>query len=317
MQDTNNEMNIEQLCDLWLEYIYDHVKKSTYNHYCRLVRVHIREYFKGRDIHELTFPEIQKFIQHLKKCGNTRRKCGLAPKSINDILVVLRGMMEFAQLYGYEDIKIPHIRLLRVPPKPVQVFREQDYQKLLSYASKDITLSKLGLLICMYTGIRLGEVCSLKWSDLDFEGQMLSIERTIYRTNRLEGGETPKAKTKVVIAEPKTWLSHRKIPLSKSLSPILETISCAYPDNAYVLTGTTRPMEPRTYQYQYRKHLEACGIDYINFHCIRHTFATRCVEQGCDIKSLSEMLGHASTGVTLQKYVFASYEQKKQFVDRL
>lgn len=314
-------ITVNELGEQWLQYIFFHVKYSTYAQYERIVKVHISSYFYNVKANELSFEILQQYTQYLSTSGNKKKKCGLSPKTINDILLVLKAMLNYLSLFDTKKFQFPSIQLLRVPSKSVSVFDEIDYQTLQKYLQKDINLSKLGILICLYTGLRIGEICALQWKNIDLNRELLYVNQTVYRIKNPEiTSDTKKSsssKTKIILSSPKTRNSERKIPLSSQLVKILKQLSSKYDKNVFVLTGINEPMDPRTYQYQYRKHLKECHIPYLNFHSLRHTFSTRCIENGCDIKSLSEMLGHASTSVTLQKYVFSSYAQKKHFIDLL
>lgn len=319
----DNKMTMSTICENWLDYIHLHVKYSTYVQYERIVHTHINHFFGNLKIGEVTFLSLQEFIQYLATNGNHKRQCGLSPKTINDILIVLKAIFKYGSMVDREICSsLPQVQLLRVQHEPVKVFNQCEFKVLENYLTETPTLSKLGILICMYSGLRIGEVCALQWNNIDFDRELLCITQTAYRTKNPEFNPdsdllSSSNKTKIIVSSPKTWNSVRKVPIASKLIELLKKFSSHYSKKCFVLTGSGSPMDPRTYQYQYKQHLQACKIPYLNFHCLRHTFSTRCIENGCDIKSLSEMLGHASTSITLQKYVFSSYHQKKQFVDLL
>ncbi len=318
-----DKTTMNTICENWLKYVRLHVKYSTYVHYERIINTHICCFFNDLEISSLTFPKLQQFIQYLATDGNRKNNCGLSPKTINDILNVLKAIFKYCSMVDSEKCSnLPHIQLLRTQPEPVKVFNHNDSNILENYLIQNTTLSKLGILICMYTGLRIGEICALQWNNIDLERELLCITQTAYHTKNPEFNpdsdlSSSSNKTKIIVSSPKTWNSVRKIPIASKLIEPLKRASSHYSKKCFVLTGSDSPMDPRTYQYQYKQHLQACNIPYLNFHCLRHTFSTRCIENGCDIKSLSEMLGHASTSITLQKYVFSSYQQKKQFVNLL
>jgi len=173
---------------------------------------------------------------------------------------------------------------------------------------------KLGVLLSLYTGLRIGEVCGLKWDDIDFSTNTIHIHQTIERvTNVDEKGKG--RKTKLVVGEVKTVSSNRIIPIPKSLLLLLKEYANR---NNYVIPGKSYPyIDPRTYQYTFQRYLKQCNLRKINYHVLRHTFATRCVESGMDIKTLSEILGHANVNITLNTYVHSSIEQKRIQLDKL
>lgn len=164
------------------------------------------------------------------------------------------------------------------------------------------------------TGIRIGELCALRWENIDIENKVLSVNKTLIRiqnTNTLIA-----SKTKVIISAPKSKCSIRKIPLPDCIIPLLKAF--AQKGDTFFLTGETeRFVEPRTMQNRFKKYVSACNITDANFHALRHTFATRCIELGFEIKSLSEILGHANVNITLNRYVHSSFELKTLNMNRL
>ena len=173
----------------------------------------------------------------------------------------------------------------------------------------------MGILLCLYTGIRLGEVCALKWSDFDFQENFLKVRRTI---QRIQNPEPEPPKTKVIIDSPKSVKSIRDIPLPNNLSKDLRRYAQMSSGNGFFLTGSPYYyIEPRTYQSRYKMYLQKGRIPYRNFHALRHTFATKCIELGVDIKSLSEILGHSSVTITLNRYVHSSMDLKQQQINKL
>lgn len=170
----------------------------------------------------------------------------------------------------------------------------------------------IGVLISVYTGMRIGEVCALKWENIDLGKRLINVTKTLQRVY------VEKNKTKVIITPPKTKISERKIPIPSILYDELKIKSASYTKSSYVVTGNEdKYIEPRSFQYVYKKVLENSGVKYRNFHCLRHTFATRCIRVGMDIKSLSEVLGHSDVNITLNRYVHSSYDSKKKFMEKL
>ncbi len=162
------------------------------------------------------------------------------------------------------------------------------------------------MLLTLYTGIRIGELCALTWDDVT--NDYISINKTMYRTK----GNTDK--TEIKISSPKTTSSNRKIPLPQCLIPYINQ----YRNKGYVLsTDKQQFCEPRLMQLKFAKMIKECEIEKANFHALRHTFATRCIEAGVDVKTLSEMLGHSDVKTTLNKYVHSSFELKQQSMKQL
>lgn len=194
--------------------------------------------------------------------------------------------------------------------KPVEVLNQAEQTRLLQYLYDEMDIYKLGIVICISTGLRLGEICSLKWKDIDMENKILYVNMTVQRI-AAEGYET---KSILQEGEPKSLFSKREIPLSDELIRLLSLFN--KDTGAYVI-NSKKPMEPRTYQNKFQKYLKDAGIDRKNFHILRHTFATNCISNGIDVKSLSEILGHSDVKITLNRYVHPSIETKRQHMNSL
>lgn len=171
----------------------------------------------------------------------------------------------------------------------------------------------MGILICLYTGIRIGEVCALRWEDIDFINNTISIKRTSQRISNINGNSLKK--TKIIVTTPKSTNSIRTIPVNSSIMSILKDNYAN--NNYYILTGSNTPKDTRVYEKYFENLLRKCNLRKINFHSLRHTFATRCIESGIDVKSLSEILGHANCSVTLNIYVHSSIDQKRKSIDKM
>ena len=171
---------------------------------------------------------------------------------------------------------------------------------------------ELGILVCAFTGLRVGELCGLKWQDIDFKNEVLHIERTV---SRIICNQDSAEKTEILIGSPKTDYSKRDIPIPDFLLTILKIYRRE--SSYYLLTGTLNCMEPRNVQKRFKTLLKRCGIPNRKFHALRHSFATMCIEKGFDIKTLSELLGHASVKTTMDIYVHSNLEQKKTYMNRL
>lgn len=193
--------------------------------------------------------------------------------------------------------------------KKIEVFSGSETRTITEAVLARPTITNISYLLCMETGMRLGEVCALKWSDIDFSDGVVCIRRTAIRINY--GGYT-----RLAVQPPKSEASERTIPLTAKLRNLLAQTSADAAKDAYILTGDTiRPMEPRTLQHRFQQFLKAQNIRKRNFHATRHSFATRCAEHGMDAKSLSEVLGHANIKTTLQMYVHPSMKSKRSFME--
>ena len=191
--------------------------------------------------------------------------------------------------------------------KSIITINTRELYFLEKYIIQNINSRNIGIMICLYTGIRLGEICALKWEDIDLVEQKIMISKSVQRIN-----ENGKSFTQIGV--PKTSYSVREIPINNVLYKTLLIIKNT---NGYVLTGTEKYLDPRTYQYYFKKLLKELNMKDYHFHVLRHTFATRCVQSNVDIKSLSEILGHSSVNTTLNVYVHSSFSMKKTQLDKL
>lgn len=196
-----------------------------------------------------------------------------------------------------------------VGKKGIEVFTTAEQARLLSIVRKKIDRCKLAVLLCLFTGLRLGEICALRWTNIDFESRTLFVKGTVQRLY-VEGGDT---KTVLVETAPKSVRSEREIPLQDLIITLLFHFKH---DKEYVFGGN-KPLEPRTLQNHYKRILKDAQITYKNFHTLRHTYATNCIEEGVDVKSLSEMLGHSNVQITLNYYVHPSMDTKRRYADSL
>ena len=247
---------------------------------------------------------MNEFIDSLEKT--------LSNKTVRDIVLVLKSILKYAERKYNTNFKLDLITMPTSEKNELQVFNEKEIKKLEKVCIKSEDIRNIGILIAIYTGMRIGEICALKWEHIDLNKKLINVKQTLQRVY------VEKKKTKVIITPPKTKTSERKIPIPQMLYDELKKQSVNYSKQAYVITGLEdKYIEPRSFQYVYKKALETCEVKYRNFHCLRHTFATRCIRVGMDIKSLSEVLGHADVNITLNRYVHSSYDSKKKFMEKL
>ncbi|MBR3002786.1 MAG: site-specific integrase [Clostridia bacterium] len=292
-------------CNEWLELKKTLVKESSYFNYQFAVEKHIKPVLGKMKIRDIEKYDMNDFIKIKKEQGLTT--------SLKELLVRVKSIFKFIKKkYGINfDFDFNTGYVARV--EKLEVLTEKERLKLSRFLSETDDIRYLGILICLYSGLRIGEICGLKWKDIDLETKEISVERTV---QRVYTGK--KKKSKVVVTLPKTAKSIRKIPISRSLLETLKKEKKKYDENCFITTGETeRSFEPFTYRYVYKQALKNCDIPYKKFHCLRHTFATRCIRVGMDIKSLSEVLGHSNIGTTMNIYVHSSYEVKKKYIDKL
>lgn len=240
---------------------------------------------------------------------------GLSPKYVRDILTILRSILNFAgQVYGYY-IPYRSSSLPKANISDAKALDEKERKRLEYLTFQSCDHRDQGIFLCLYSGLRIGELCALRWSDFSPERDVISVRRTLQRITDFSESLT---KTKIIITHPKTHRSARNIPLPEFLSVHLKEHSSHIASDAYFLTGKSDVfMEPRAYQDYFARYLRRHDFEPTNFHTLRHTFATRCVNEGFDAKTLSEILGHANVEITLNKYVHIGMETKKKNMNLL
>lgn len=297
---------IREVAAAWKEYKRPYVKQSTMAAYVLILENHILPTF-GED-NSLPEQSVQAFVLH-------KIESGLSTKSVKDILIVLKMVMKFGvkkewMTYYEWDIKYPPSSENKV----LDVLSVTNHRKILNHIQSHFTFMGLGIYIRLSTGLRIGEVCALKWSDINVTDGILTVNRTIERIYIIEG---EKKHTELVINTPKTKNSCREIPMNKELLGMLKPLKKVVNDDYYILTNDERPIEPRTYRNYYKRLMEKLDIPKLKYHGLRHSFATRCIEVGCDYKTVSALLGHSNISTTLNLYVHPNMEQKKRCIDKV
>lgn len=287
----------------WLTVIENEKKHATYMKYLSIYERHIKEKLGSRSFAELEDDVLREAFQ----CEGQEALSGSLQKSIS---CVLNQVISYT--VSHYNIRLPRYSCQRQKSaaKPVEALNQSEQSKLLQCLYDSMDIYKLGIVICLSTGLRLGEICSLKWEDIDLESKMLYVNTTVQRI-AVNGKE---ARTTLLEGEPKSICSKREIPLSDELIKLLGPY-CGSPEE-YVI-NRKKPMEPRTYQNKFQKYLQDAGVKKKNFHVLRHTFATNCVSSGADIKSLSEILGHSDVKITLNRYVHPTAETKRRHMNSL
>ena len=237
----------------------------------------------------------------------------LSTKTVRDIICILKAILCYANEEYNCNIKISKITSPKLIPGNIDIFSNKEKGRLEKYCIRVNTLKSMGILICLNTGIRIGELCALKWKEIDLDKKILYVNNTLQRVY-----DKTQKKTKIIIDAPKTAKSIRQIPISNKLYERLKKIKNEYNANNFFLTGSSEKfIEPRNYQKYFKNTLRKCKIKSYKFHTLRHTFASNCIEVGMDVKSLSEILGHSSVEITLNKYVHSNYKLQKKYLEKL
>lgn len=300
----------------WQQSVRERVKDSTYSAYTYVLEHYMKKYFFHRDMRDITSEVIEHFIHTLLNGGAKKREKPLSVRTVNNILSVLRSIFRFAE--KQHGIANPTRELRMLPEKPAQdrVLTLSEWEALSRGMELRGGTTEAAVAIAMYTGMRIGELCALQVGDIDLEEKVIHVRRTV---QRIRDAENPDGrKTRVVTDVPKSYNSLRKIPIPEILYEQLERLCFGKKAEDYLLgIDGEQALEPRTLQYRYRTFLKKRGLRYINFHALRHSFATRCVERNVDVKTLSEILGHSSVKMTLERYVHSSMDFKRNQINRL
>lgn len=302
-------MTIKSLGEQWLEDKKLTVKPSTYANYSRLLNDHIIPALGNLKYESLDKSDINKYISKLAESGRKDGKGGLSVSMTRDIIKALRAIAKFAQLeYGLKNI-CDGITVPKIKKAESKTLTDNERKRLEKYLIDNICLCNVSILLCLYTGLRIGELCGLQWKDIDFRRGCLTVCKTVQRISLGNG------KTVISIDTPKTDSSVRVVYIPLFIIEMLKKFR-QKPD-IFVLSNRIKPTEPRTLQHKFKRILNNCKIGDISFHALRHTYATMCVEKQFDIKTLSELLGHSDVKITLNTYVHSSEKLKRKYVKRL
>ncbi len=295
---------IKEVAEQWLLNIKNRIKPSSYIKYENLCTNHIIKNLGEVLIYDINSVTIQRFTTFLKEKG---KKDGgkLSDKTINDILIILSLIFSYAE--EEYSVNLPRIRAVRQESKEARVLTKQEQQRLCEYCLNDTDSYKFAVLLALYTGMRIGELCALTWQDIT--DTYVTIDKTMQRL------KTERGETDIFVTGPKSDSSKRIIPLPEFLTEIVNKLR--KPDGYVLSTARNSFCEPRTMQHRFKETSIQLGLDGATFHTLRHTFATRCVEAGFDIKTLSEILGHSDVKVTLNRYVHSSFELKQKNMQKL
>ena len=286
------------------------VKTSTRERYRFMIERHVLPQLGQTPVSKLTAKGLSDFLRHLKNHGRLDGKGGLSAKTVRDVAVLIKSLLRFAQAEYHCVCDALNARLPAYTQKKIEVLSHAE----LTVLGKALLPSKkisLAVMLALHAGLRVGEVCALRAGDIDILAGPLSISRSVQRL-------TLNGKSQLLVQRPKSDSSERIVPLHPELLRLLRKVTADMPTDAYIMTGKIgQPADPRACQYQFTMLLKRCGIRHRGFHALRHTFATRCIEAGADVKSVSEMLGHADIKTTLKLYVHPSLESKRRCIQQI
>lgn len=290
----------------WLEsYVAPSAKQRTTDRYRLTVQLHITPYLGDYDMDDITPLTLQKLVTELTRTGNVKTNAGLSVNTVNMVISVLRGAMYTAYTLGVTK-SFPAGKIKRPKPseRKIECFSMKEQSKIEKAVLDSDKPKLLGVVVCLYTGLRIGELLALKKNDYDSKSKTFSIARSCHD-----------GKTGRVTDTPKTAASSRIIPVPKQLLPLISALKKS--DSDYLITENGNPVSVRSYQRSFELLLKKLKIPHRGFHALRHTFATRALECGMDVKTLSEILGHQNPSVTLKRYTHSLMEHKKEMMNRL
>ena len=299
------EKSIKEVSDLWKRDKKQYVKQSTYAAYILILENHILPAFEGNTT--ISEDDVQAFVFN-------KLESGMRQKTVRDIVIVLKMVVRYGAKLGLDWKSDWQLHYPTSQGKDaIEVLSIENHRKIMNYIQGNFTFKNLGVYVCLSSGLRIGEICALKWEDIDVRESVIHVRRTLERVYVMD--EEPR-RTVLIEGMPKTVNSVRDIPITKNLMKMLKPLCGIVNPDYYVLSNESKPIEPRTYRNYYKALMQELGIPRIKFHGLRHSFATRCIESNCDYKTVSVLLGHSNIGTTLNLYVHPNLEQKKKCLDK-
>jgi len=296
----------------WLEnYVMPSTKRRTYVSYGEFFDNHIDGELGNLELSEITSQKLQRFVTKLSTQGNLKTGSGLSANSVNSILNILLSSLEAAYSSGaLEEYKAIKIKRPKPKEKKIECFSVSEQKKIEKYILSSEKARLFGIIISLYTGLRIGELLALEWSDIDFSKGEIHVTKSCYY------GKDSNGKFKRITDSPKTNSSVRIIPLPRQLAGHLREIK-RKGSSDYVVANGKSCVSVRSYQRTFSNILDKLGLCRRGFHSLRHTFATRALECGMDVKTLSEILGHKSPTVTLNRYAHSLADHKREMMNKL
>lgn len=305
-------MLFREILEIWLNEKKMYIKESTYAYYRYEVYHYIIPSMGNKEISSISEECIQNAVFIWQNEGIESGK-PLKKSTIQNIIMLIKQVLRYSAKKGLtKKISIDIHYMPQLAYKKMQVFSPDEQNLLVKAVLNELNYKSFGILLCLNSGLRIGELCALKWSDIDTTNRLIHVSKTLQRIYSHDA--IPR--TQVIITSPKTLTSVRIVPLSKKLYDVIKIFKDINIDG-YVLSNNNQAIEPHTFRHYYRNFLEKHKIEFLHFHCLRHTFATQCIENGADYKCVSEILGHTTINTTLNMYVHPLMKEKRKCVDML
>lgn len=304
-------MRIYELMEEWLQSKKSEVKQSTFELYKYQVRHYIKPHVEDERCSKICTETFGSFLQFLL---NNIEENKLKISTSNNLIVRINQILNYGNRNGHIKKQIKFKKIKPKNSRKVTILQKSAVKKLHDHLIKNLNCKNFGILLCLYTGLRIGELCALTWNDIDTTQGIITIRKTMQRINRIADTENSK-KTQILISSPKTQNSLRQIPLPPQLSKYIEEIKGC--EKKFILTNSEKFFEPRSFRRYYKNTCKKLCINGEHVHTLRHTFATFLIQNGTDCKTVSELLGHSNIKTTLDLYVHPSIEEKKKCISSL
>lgn len=303
-------MSLKELLEQWLQNHKMRYKQSTYSKYRYIIDRHLAPGIGSIQVKNVNVSEINAFLGDKLRQGGLEEGKPLSPAYVRTMALILNAAFNYAAAEEFCSPLKTKIFKPAAKPSKVSTLSHREYNHLRQYCQEHLNVTSLGILLALGAGLRVGEICALRWEDVDSESRILHVNHTVSRISDDQG------KCRWLLEMPKTMSSIRVVPISDALLDALMQVR-KNSGSDYIVSDCKSFTNPRTFEYRYRREISASQVTEVNFHALRHTFATRCVEGGMDIKTLSEILGHSNVSITLNTYVHSSMELKKRQVEKV
>lgn len=304
-------MKLKDWLDIWMsKYVKHTVKIRTYNTYLQFIEKHINPKLGDYELEQLSPKILQEFVLNKLEKGNLKTGKSLANNTVIGMINILKQAIEQAN-----SLEITNVNFTQKIKMPLQeetkvcAFEKQEQDKLVKFCLNSKKTNYIGIVICLYTGLRIGELLALTWNDIDFVKNYMTISKSAFQCKKDN-------KISIIVDTPKTKNSNRIIPLPKQLVSILKAMKKNSKSQYVITTKNNGMVGTRSYQRTFETILHKLNIPYKNFHSLRHTFATRALEFGMDVKTVSEILGHKNPMITLQRYTHSLMSYKTEMMNK-
>ncbi len=307
-------MKLEEVASLWVREKQNTVKTSTLSGYFMMCQRVLIPFFGETEIGDIDGGKVSDFV--------SARLATCSVKTVRDNLAVLKMLLAFAA----EELgqNVPRGKWKIAWPSSnlrgtrIERYSQRQVKAILAYILDNPDNTALGVFIALTTGARIGEICALRFSDVDLNTGLIHIEKTLSRVwdiHTLAQGDT--MRSSLLEDTPKTRNSFRDVPVCPKLKRMLKPFCASASPDCYILTGTLRCCEPRVFRARAARLVRAAGVTpVLKFHALRHTFASTLIENKVDPKTVSSILGHANVSITLNLYVHPSDDMKSRAVSK-